>query len=940
MTLKHWIKILLINVSALLLYLTFGWVSTGLTTTPEYFTPVWIPTGICTLFVLLWHKKAYPGIILGSIAFHFYFYHGSIADSEWLLWIWQNFNYIPGILLQCFIAEKIFLDFAKNPMFQPGIRTLFQTLLLSAALALVVPLWTNLVYLIEGADPSLIEWLASLGRWWLGDFLGIICLIPLAISFLQMGQEVTQSRVLRHASPVIICLVCLVMGYRVIASHEIQSVRQRFQQELTNAQGHLLEEIRDILNETKLLKIQFLQDGGLNTEQFTQQAKQILTNHESLHGFNWVPMVRSEDIATWEQELISRHPESTGFKERVGNKLQPLPQTLEQPFILPITIVLPYDKNQAAYGMDISQFSRKALEDALKTGTPQVTPPLRLAQEKGEQTGIVIQYPTHQAGWYQLPVEYQSGELGFFNIPVRMDDYVFSKWKPVTYMGLTLELHDLTNKNSPTLLSRMVHGVIAKHNSENIETGPSIFTDARQIPVLNRTLELQLKADREFLALYHSSTPFILLAIGLTACFLLGNYTLSDYLRTNLIEKTVETQTRELRQAKTKAEQLSHAKSEFLAVMSHEIRTPMNGMISTAELLKDGPLTTDQAELANIIEMSANTLLMLVNDILDFSKLEAGKTTLEQNPFNPFEIGQIVEATFRAKIREKGIQFRLESNQDPSVSKALIGDEARLVQVVMNLVSNAVKFTSDGEVLLRTEVHDQGDGFAKLTFLVKDTGIGIPFDKQKELFQPFTQADVSSTRRYGGTGLGLAIIKRIIDLLDGTIDLQSEPDHGSAFTVSIRLQCSESFGTPDQTPSASPTANRSEASPRKYLLVEDNAQNQHIMNLLFNKLEAQVDLAEDGETAVKLATENHYNLIFMDCRLPKMDGYEATRLIRSREPEGKHTPIVALTANSYDGAKNECISAGMNDYISKPVTIGAIRSAIKKWSSNPEVQED
>jgi len=802
-------------------------------------------------------------------------------------------------------------------------------------------LWTNLDYLLVGSDNSLLTWLASLGRWWLGDFLGILCLIPLAIFLVQASKKESLSRIIRYASPVIVFLVCLVVGYRVIANHEVQSVRQRFDQELTTAENQLLEEVRDILNEVELIKIQFLQDGGISDEKFTVQAQQILTIHETIQAFNWVSLIRAEDLVNLEKDLIAKHPNSQGFTRRIGNGLEHLPKPLEQSFILAITNTIPYEENQAAFGMDISMFSRASLENALKTGDPQITPPLRFAQERGEQTSVVFLYPSHQTSWDQLPGLFASGELGFFTIPLRMDDFVSCKWQPDTYQGLSLEIHDVSDPNTPpALLSRIVDGNVASHSSDFSGDGSSIFVASREFSILNRTWKTTLSASREYLALYHSSTPFIILAIGLVACFLLGNYTLGNYLRTHLIEKTVELQTRELRKAKTEAEQLSHAKSEFLAVMSHEIRTPMNGMISTSELLKEGPLTPEQAELAKIIEMSANTLLMLINDILDFSKLEAGKASLEQASFDPYEVGKIVEATFRAKVREKGLRFRLESNQDKELNKALMGDEARLVQVVMNLVSNAVKFTSEGEILLRTEVHELDDGQAELFFQVKDTGIGIPKEKQQELFEPFTQADVSSTRRYGGTGLGLAIIKRIVDLLHGSVELNSEPGQGSDFQVRIKLQCSDDFGTTIQTEKRSPIADSSGVVPNTVLLVEDNIQNQRLMELLFKKLGVQAHLAEDGESAVTMAAENHYSMIFMDCRLPGMDGYEATRLIRSAESGGKHTPIVALTANRYEDAIKDCDAAGMDDYIGKPVTIQSIRAAIEKWAQPERSSEE
>jgi len=930
-----WFRVVSINLAAALLYLTFGWVSTGLTTSPEYFTPVWIPTGICTLFVLLWGSKSYPGIILGSIAFHFYFYHGSIPEENLLRWTWQNFNYVPGILLQCWFAQKIFRKFTKDPLFQPGVRTLIKMLFLSAVLALIIPVWTNIILIFEIPELTLMQWFSSLGRWWFGDFLGIICLIPLTVFLVQVSQGETTGRIIRYASPTIIFLVCLVIGYRVIADHEVTSVRDHFERELKTTEERLLEEFQDIMNEIELLRIQFQQDGHIDREKFGQQAFRIYETHRSIQAVSWIPFILEQDIPQFENELIEHQPDSNGFTHRRGNQLYPLPNPLPNPFIFPITIPVPYTSNETVYGMDLSVFSEHAMREALQSGSPLIPSAFRLAQEKGNQKGIAVYYPTQKADWDSLTDSFESGTIGFFNIPIRMDDYVFGRWIPTTFIGLDLQITDVTDRHNPTLLSRILNGKIQEGSKNPDDKMNAVFSKSIEISVLNRTWEIKLEADRTYFSFYHSASPFILLSIGLSACFLLGNYTLGNYLRTSLIEKTVEIQTRELRLAKDEAEQLASAKSEFLAVMSHEIRTPMNGMISTAEMLKDGPLTEEQSELAGIIEMSANTLLALINDILDFSKLEAGKTHLQESPFDPYEVARVVEATFRSKVKEKGISLRMETNIDTTSCPTLLGDEARLVQIVMNLVSNAVKFTDKGEIVLRTEIHQTDNDFAELIYEISDTGIGISPEKQRELFEPFTQADISSTRKYGGTGLGLAIIKRLLDLLDGSVNLKSEPGKGSTFTVRIRLKCAGDCGIetdPVADESIEQNSQRAKHSV-KVLLVEDNLQNQRIMNLLLGKLKISFETVSDGESAVEIAGQKKFDLIFMDCRLPKMDGYEASLRIREKEAAEKRspTPIVALTATNFEGAKDECLKAGMDDFISKPVTKKSIETAIEKW---------
>ncbi|HUB77686.1 MAG TPA: ATP-binding protein [Bryobacteraceae bacterium] len=383
---------------------------------------------------------------------------------------------------------------------------------------------------------------------------------------------------------------------------------------------------------------------------------------------------------------------------------------------------------------------------------------------------------------------------------------------------------------------------------------------------------------------------------------------------------TLVKQCRCTRSLRALANQAVNAKAEFLANMSHELRTPLNGILGVAEIIEQTELDADQQELTAVLKSSAASLLRIVNDILDFSRMECGDVRLDSTEFDIRAMVSEVGDFFAPRAQAKGLRFG--SAIAAEVPEKLVGDPARVRQVLFNLVDNAVKFTPAGEVRMELAVTGDRTGDRGVLFRVVDSGIGVHQGLLEIIFRPFAQADTSSTRRYGGTGLGLALSHRLVALMGGALNVESHVGTGSTFWFLLPLV----------------EARKPADCEKRILVVDDNPVNQFAASRAVEKLGYVAEVAAGGEPAAEAAARTDFAAILMDCQMPGVDGYQAAAEIRARELEdgGHRTPIIGLTANASEGDPDRCFAAGMDDYLPKPLKISALSAALQRWTGEPE----
>ncbi|MFT5506309.1 MAG: signal transduction histidine kinase/ActR/RegA family two-component response regulator [Gammaproteobacteria bacterium] len=913
---------------------------------PSGYATLFFPSaGIAVASIYFWRKPAAIGVLVGSVLLN--------IDPDTSLnlvgYISDNVIVIAcASLLQAWGGSvwlhKLSLD--NNDVIGLSRQIVFRApifCLLSASISVSYLFLTDAI----AHEHALESWI----YWWLGDFIGVFIFFPL-IALIAIKDVSLRLQRLKMVVPITSLLLVIGFYVQVDTNEKLRDeLRHEFQPDAENVWKTL--EYYHLLNNevlaslSRILTIQ----PEMSYEHFTALMEPTLHDYPHIQAIGWDPVVSREFRSQFESKL-GADPQLRGFmiREKINGDLVPAE---DRDYYVPVAYIVPIEKNEAAVGFDIA--STETRLEAIKLASRQngsvATAPITLVQEQGSQKGYLQLYPITNYHPYVEPDNNLTGKVSGFAVGVfRSGDMINKAVSPELAAKFRVRVVDKRRSDQSVLIFSTIPG--------EVDSGKWLRNESHQIwsKVIgfgNRSWELYIEANPQVvhgkLSFRDLALNFLCLAVtGLVQLILLTTSGLASQIQSEVERKTdqlnrlnlelesrVNHRTNELVQAKIQAEDALKIKSHFLANMSHEIRTPMSAVIGMIHLVMKSDLNDKQAGYLQKAQTSANNLLNIINDILDFSKIEAGKLEIEETNFGLSQVVNNVIGILKLKADENSVQIELDSDSD--VPEHLLGDSMRLSQILINLMSNAIKFShSGGRVTLRIEVKEKRAGDLTLLFSVSDSGIGINKKQQKKLFSAFSQADNSTTRRYGGTGLGLSISKQITNLMGGEIWLESTEGAGSKFLFSLpfktisadEFQLRQVVREDNELPKAI-----AKLKGQRILLVEDNDINQELVRELLESEGMQVEIAFNGKEALALLEKADFDCVLMDCQMPVMDGYDATRAIRNLS-KFNNLPVIALTANVMKEDIVSVFSSGMNDHVSKPVNPETLYLTMAKWTGN------
>lgn len=878
--------------------------------------PVWLPAGIALTGCYLWWWRFFPALFIASLLFGLSSHTEQQISLANVNLIFEVLTIAVGATLQGASGGALLRYWLGNPLsLQSDKRAI--------GFIVLVGIFVNLisanfgVFALSQFNPLYTDenhW-NNVFMWWMSDSLGVLIATPFILSLLDLKRLETQNNKVRllvlaisgllFVSVTLTTILFSNYSYEnaiALAKRELQVIKNGLQREISNNQSQL-QTLASFVQSTP----------NLTRDEFSAFATDLMREQPAINAMSWNPLINAQqrdEFTNKMSDIYQRPVKIIGEPLKAGDPL------------VVVKYISPEQSNEAALGFNVySNPDRKSVIDT-QVGQYKLrtTPIIQLVQSVKADPAYLMFAPVYRWRIDETRVTGAQKQISGYATGVFLASKMLERSSRSALMDMFFyELHE---KNS-----NIIFAGNTQQKERSLLDNPNLMSLELELSGQQWKMDLALK--QEFLIRHQSDLSMSLyifqimvVAFSMTLILLINN-------RQTVLHHMVNERTRALESSKQQADKANLAKSQFLANMSHEIRTPLNAVIGFSQLAKR---SNDIAVLGSYIDKiasSSKTLLAIINDILDISKIESEKLLLERIQFDLHDVLTRISTMFESAANDKNISWSLIDNLPQELW--FMGDPLRIEQILINLCSNAVKFTQHGGVSLTAELNElstttKESKTAQLKITVKDSGIGMSEEEQGNLFSVFSQADSSTTRKFGGTGLGLAISWELCNLMHGDISTVSEPTKGTEFT--FRLPLEVCLSAPEEEPVQE--LNISILAGKRILVAEDNEINQLVITEILKNIGLKVIVVDNGELAVEAVQQCHFDLVLMDCQMPVLDGYDATRQIRKLEAL-QDLPIIALTADVMQESKEQAVQAGFNEHLSKPIDLEKLSLCLLKY---------